>query len=459
MTTKQQPRIEMALPSKPEYECAVIGTVVNTCDFGTYDQLSFLRPDDFYKDDHRIVWTAIESLVNKRGSLDLLSVTEEVKDLGHGDIFERDYNLIYDMMREGAYGASDTMKYYARVIKQLSGCRQIIFAQQEVTQLAFEGKFEEAQQALEKIAYGLRVDSVQSELTPVRDLSTDFVVGLEQRTQHQKVVTGVPSGISDLDRLSSGFQKSDFDIIAARPAIGKTSAALTFARNAAIKHDRCVVLFSLEMSKEQLYQRLVAMEAGIDLHRLRTGWIDDEEWERIVAAIETLNKADIFIDDTPGITPEQIQSKLRALASAGVQPDIAFIDYIQLMQVRGGDNNKRPENRVQEVSEISRKLKGVARELNIPIIALAQLSRAVEQRQSKVPQLSDLRESGSLEQDTDMVIFIYRDEVYNPDTERPGQADFIIAKHRNGPIGEVTTTYKKSQTCFEDLPSVTVDAD
>jgi replicative DNA helicase len=276
------------------------------------------------------------------------------------------------------------------------------------------------------------------------------MIKLDQLHLRRGKVVGVPSGLTDLDRLLGGFQKSDLIIIAARPAVGKTSLCLTVGRNAA-KAGKGVAVFSLEMSKEQLIQRLVSMEGGIDQQRLRTGWIEDEEWERIAIATETLSALPLYIDDTPAITCAEIRSKVRRLISSGVQIDMIIVDYLQLMRAFAGTANQRTDNRVQEVSEISRQLKGLARELDIPVIALAQLSRAVESRQSKIPQLSDLRESGSIEQDSDVVMFIYRDDVYNPDTDRPNQADIIVAKHRNGPVGDVSVFFRKSHTEFRDL--------
>ena len=251
---------------------------------------------------------------------------------------------------------------------------------------------------------------------------------LDQLHERRGTIVGVPTGFTDLDHLTGGLQKSDLIILAARPAIGKTSLALTMAHNTAIKHQRSVAIFSLEMSKEQLVQRLLSMDAAIDQQRLRTGWIEDDEWERIVYAMGTLSEANIWIDDTAGISTVEMRSKARRL-HAERNIDLIIVDYLQLMQSMSG-SGKRNENRVQEISEISRNLKSLARELNVPVLALAQLSRAVESRQSKVPQLSDLRESGSIEQDSDIVMFIYRDDVYNPETERKNIADIIVAKHR-----------------------------
>jgi replicative DNA helicase len=261
------------------------------------------------------------------------------------------------------------------------------------------------------------------------------------------MITGVPTGLTDLDRLTGGLQRSDLITLAARPAVGKSGLAVSIAYNAAMKHNKNIAIFSLEMSKEQLFQRIVAMDARVNQTKLRNGDIDDEDWERIIESLGRLN-IPIYIDDTPAITCAEMKSKLRQMAASGYKPDLVVIDYLQLMKTPG---SKRTDNRVQEVSEISRDLKILARELDIPVLALAQLSREVEKRQVKIPQLSDLRESGSIEQDSDIVMFIYRDEVYNPETERPNQADIIIAKHRNGPVGEVAVYFDKKYTRFANL--------
>ncbi|HEV7236014.1 MAG TPA: DnaB-like helicase C-terminal domain-containing protein, partial [Ktedonobacteraceae bacterium] len=266
------------------------------------------------------------------------------------------------------------------------------------------------------------------------DIFWDEIVSIEPIGEHHVYDLTVPDGAN---------------FIAQDVFVHNTSLALSLAHNSAIKHQSSIAVFSLEMSKEQLVQRLLSMDAGVDQQRLRTGWIEDDEWDRIVFAMGTLSEANIWIDDTAGISSVEMRSKARRLqAERGI--DLIIVDYLQLMQ-SVSNSGKRNENRVQEISEISRNLKGLARELNVPVLALAQLSRAVESRQSKVPQLSDLRESGSIEQDADIVMFIYRDDVYNPESERKNIADIIIAKHRNGPVGEVSLYFQASQTRFHDL--------
>jgi replicative DNA helicase len=290
-------------------------------------------------------------------------------------------------------------------------------------------------------------------------LMAQYMGILERRHEMRGEVVGVPTGYEDLDRLLGGLHRSDLDILAARTSIGKTALAINIAYNAAIKHKRNVGIFSLEMSSEQLAQRFVALESGIEQQKLRTGRFDDYTWEPLINAVgklAELGEHGIRIDDTAGISLLQVRSRARRwVAEYGIE--LIIIDYLQL--VTTGDNRKY-ENRQQEVSAISRGLKSLARELNVPVLALAQLSRQLESRQSKVPQLSDLRESGSIENDADVVMFIYRDEVYNPETERKGQADIIVAKHRNGPTGEVVLAFDQARSRFHDLDiAVTPDGE
>jgi replicative DNA helicase len=290
-------------------------------------------------------------------------------------------------------------------------------------------------------------DSETSGLDHVRTMLAEFVKNLDAAQTGNHPI-GPSTGFSDLDRLLGGLGHSDLVILAGRPSVGKSACALSMAHNLAVQAKKGVAVFSLEMSKEQLFQRLIAMDAGVDLQRLRTGWMDDEEWEWVMAAMDRLSDAPLYTDDTVGITTIDIQDKVRRVMSEGVDIQLVIVDYLQLMSPTIG---KRYGNREQEIAEISRSLKGLARNLNVPVLALAQLSRAVEGRISKIPQLSDLRESGSIENDADVVMFIYREEIYNPETERRNIADIIVAKHRNGPVGEVSLYFKKSHTRFSNL--------
>ncbi|HPU36329.1 MAG TPA: replicative DNA helicase, partial [Bacillota bacterium] len=283
---------------------------------------------------------------------------------------------------------------------------------------------------------------VASAFFSIKDILLNTFSHLEYLYNNRGSITGVPTSFSDLDRLCSGLQPSDFIILAGRPSMGKTSLGLCIAYNAALKHNIPVAIFSLEMSKEQLVQRILCAEARVDQHRIRSGDLDEDDWRKLHETARVLAKAPIYIDDTPALSVRQVRAKARQLkAEKGL--GLILIDYLQMMT-----GSRRSENRQQEISEISRSLKGLAKELNIPVLALAQLSRSVEQRPNKRPVMSDLRESGSLEQDADLIMFIYRDEYYNPDSEKKGIAEIIISKHRNGPVGTVELVFLKELTKF-----------
>jgi len=325
----------------------------------------------------------------------------------------------------------------------------LIHAAGQIAAIAYEeGDADIALDKAEQLIFNISQRHARSDFAHMRDVLAEYMNKLDQLHERRGTIVGVPTGFTDLDRITGGLQKSDLIVLAARPGIGKSSLALSLAHNTALKYHNSIAVFSLEMSKDQLAQRLLSMDARIDQQRLRTGIIEEDEWDRIVYAMDTLSESNIWIDDTAGISTMEMRSKARRLqAEHGI--DLIIVDYLQLMQATIG--GKRNENRVQEISEISRSLKGLARELNVPVLALAQLSRAVESRQSKVPQLSDLRESGSIEQDSDIVMFIYRDDLYNQESERKNIADIIIAKHRNGPVGEISLYFQANQTRFRDL--------
>jgi replicative DNA helicase len=333
---------------------------------------------------------------------------------------------------------------YGRMIEETALRRRLIAAAGEIVQLAYELDLDIDQviDRSEQHLFAVSERRISRDLRPIRDVITDYFERIQYLSDHRGEVVGVPTGFIDLDRLLGGLQKSDLIIVAARPGIGKTSLLLSMALTAARKHNQRVAIFSLEMSAEQLVQRLIASETGIDQHRLRMGDLHDDDWPLFMEATGRLSEAKVWIDDTPSLTSLQMRTKCRRLyAEHGL--DLIIIDYLQLMQ---GDF--RSENRVQEISNISRNLKSLARELNVPVMAAAQLSRAVEQRQDKRPILSDLRESGSIEQDADVVMFIYRDEVYNPETEKKNIAEIHIAKHRNGPTGMVELYFRSHLTQF-----------
>ncbi len=574
--------MEKLLPQNVEAECGVLGSII--IDPEAIVQISdFLQPEDFYRDAHRTIFEVILHLYQGGEPADFITICDELErrsqleDVGGASYITSLINQV---------PTSGNVEYYGHIVERTATLRRLIHAAGQIAAVAYEeGDADVALDKAEKLIFDISQRHTRSDFSPMEDILADYMARLELLNQRRGTITGVATGFTDLDRMTGGLQRSDLIIVAARPGVGKTSLALSLAHNAALKFKNAVAVFSLEMSKEQLAQRLLSMDAGIDQSRLRTGWIEEEEWVRIVEASDKLSEASIWIDDTAGISTMEMRSKARRLqAEQGV--DLIIVDYLQLMQGSGGGG--RNENRVQEVSEISRSLKGLARELNVPVMALAQLSRSVESRQSKVPQLSDLRESGcitgdslvylpdtgickpiaelvgqtgfrvlalntetwqleprevtnafatgrkpvyrlttrlgrtmratanhkfltmsgwkrldevsksmhlalvarsdvywdqietieaedeeevydltveglhnfvadniivhnSIEQDADIVMFIYRDDVYNQESEQKNIAKIIVAKHRNGPVGEVSLFFQASQTRFRDL--------
>lgn len=341
------------------------------------------------------------------------------------------------------------VEHYARIVERTSVLRKLIRAAGQIAQIAYEETTEDIGEVIdraEQVIFSVAERRAQRDLVAVRSLMGDVVDRIDFLYHHRGEILGVPTGFKLLDKMLGGLQRSDLIILAARPGVGKTSMAISLAQNAARKYGKRVAVFSLEMSNEQLVQRMLSAETGIDSQRLRLGEIQgEEEWHKLMEAAGALSDAPIFIDDTPAVSAMELRTKARRLY-AEHDLDLIVVDYLQLMQ---GD--RRSENRVQEISAISRGLKGLARELNVPVLALSQLSRAVETRQDKRPILSDLRESGSIEQDADVVLFIYREEMYNEETEKQNIADVIVAKHRNGPTGSVSLFFRKELTQFRDL--------
>jgi replicative DNA helicase len=438
--------VEKLLPQNVEAEAAVLGSLL--IDPEAITQVAdYLRPEDFYRDAHHVIYEAALELYEEREPADLITLTDELarrgklEDIGGASYVSSLANLV---------PTSANVEYYGHIVERTAILRRLIHAAGQIAGLAYNDP--DANAALdqaEKLIFNISQHYTRTDFDHIRDTLREYLERLEHLHEHRGSIVGVATGFSDLDKMTGGLQKSDLIILAARPAVGKTALALSLAHNAALRYGHGVALFSLEMSKEQLVARLLSMDAGIDQSKLRTGFLDDDEWDRISESVGKLSEANIYIDDTPGITMVEMRSKARRLMmERGFS--LMIVDYLQLMQ-GSGMSNRGHENRVQEVSEISRGLKGLARELNVPVLALAQLSRAVESRTEKKPQLSDLRESGSIEQDADIVMFIYREDVYNPDTERKNIADIIVAKHRNGPIGQVSLYFQAAQTRYRDL--------
>jgi replicative DNA helicase len=443
---------EKLLPQNVEAEAGVLGSLLIDPD-ATVQVADFLKPDDFYREAHRAIYQAMIDLYENRAPADLITLTDELARRGK---LEDIGGLSYVSSLANQVPTSANVEYYARIVERTAILRRLIHAAGQIAAVAYnEPEATVALDQAEKLIFNVSQRSMRADLEPIRDTLREYMDKLDQLHERRGDIVGVATGFGDLDKLTGGLQKSDLIILAARPSVGKTGLSLSLAHNAALRFDHTVGIFSLEMSKEQLVARLLSMDAGVDQQRLRTGRLQDDEWDRISESVGRLSEAKIYLDDTPGISLVEMRSKARRLMmERGF--DLLIVDYLQLMQGSGGGRAGH-ENRVQEISEISRGLKGLARELDIPVLALSQLSRAVESRTDKRPQLSDLRESGSIEQDADVVAFIYRDEVYNPETERPNIADIIIAKHRNGPVGTINLYFQPAQTRFRDLDLRPVD--
>jgi replicative DNA helicase len=433
------------VPANPEAEQAVLGSLLIDPD-AVLRVASFLRAADFYQEKNGWIYQAILDLHERREAADFVTVTDELERRQQlAEVGGSSYVL--DLIN--AVPTAIHVEHYARIVERTSVLRKLIRGASQIAQLAYEETAEDVQDVVdraEQIIFGIAENRTRRDLIPVSTIMGDVVERIDFLYRHRGEILGVPSGFKLIDRILGGFQKSDLIILAARPGVGKTSLALSIAQNAARKYDRRVAIFSLEMSNEQLVQRLLAAETGIDSQRLRLGDIHGEdEWHKLMEAANALSESLIYIDDTPALSAMELRTKVRRMhAEHGL--DMLVVDYLQLMM---GD--RRSENRVQEISYISRALKGLARELNVPVLALSQLSRAVEGRQDKRPILSDLRESGSIEQDADVVMFIYREEMYVEDTERQNIADVIVSKHRNGPTGTVSLYFRKELTQFRDL--------
>ncbi len=437
------------VPQSREAEEAVLGSIMINPE-AYYDVAEFLQGSDFYIHKNRWIWETFVRLHESRTPIDFLTVTEQLDQLGQlAEIGGAAYltsliNNVPSSLHATAYG---------RIIEQTAVRRNMLDAANRIAKLAYDEEvgLESVLDDAEKAVFGVSERRMTRDLEPIQEVLSDYYDRIGELAGRPDEIHGVPTGFIDLDKLLAGLQPSDLIIIAGRPGMGKTGFALSAAKNAAQTHKKHVAIFSLEMSNEQLVQRLISQETGIDSQRLRTGKLEEDEWPLFTHAIEVMSDTRIFLDDTPAITPLQLRTKCRRL-HLEYRLDLIIVDYLQLMS---GDI--RNENRVQEVSYISRNLKILARELNVPVLAAAQLSRAVEQRSDKRPVLSDLRESGSLEQDADIVMFIYRPEIYEDDPAIENLAEVIVAKHRNGPTGSVQLVFRKNLAKFENATTYHYD--
>ncbi|MAG36001.1 MAG: replicative DNA helicase [Dehalococcoidia bacterium] len=431
-------------PQNVEAEQSVLGSILIDRD-AVARVAAFLRAEDYYRQQHQVIYNAALDLFERREPADLVTLTDELQ---RRDRLDKAGGASYLSSLIALVPTAVHVEYYGRIVERCAMLRRLIQASGQIAALAYGSTdAEEAVDQAESILFQLTQRRRFQEFLPLKTLLEDYFDQIDFIHQHRGQTLGVPTGFRDLDALTGGLQRSDLIIVAARPSMGKTSLALNIGQNAASPaHNVPVAIFSLEMSKEQLVQRLICTEALIDSHRLRRGLINDDELQKIAKAIGRLSEVPVYIDDTAGIPIMELRTKARRL-QAEHNIGLILIDYLQLMQGQG----RYMENRVQEVSEITRSLKGLARELNIPIVAMSQLSRAVEQRPSHIPMLSDLRESGSIEQDADVVMFIYREDYYDKDTPKKDLADILIAKHRNGPTGELQLRFFSQQTRFADL--------
>ena len=435
--------IRRILPHSMEAEQSVIGSMIMSKD-AIVEASEMITGADFYQQQYGIVFEAMVELHDEGKAVDLITLQDRLREKElPPEISSMEF--VRDLL--SAVPTSANVKYYAEIVAEKSMLRKLIKTTEEISNLCYLGK-EKTQDILEvteKKIFDLVQNRGSEEFVPIRQVVLNAIEKIEKASRTQGSVTGIPTGFIDLDYKMSGFQPSDLILVAARPSMGKTAFVLNIAQYMAFHNDVTTAIFSLEMSKEQLVNRLLALESKVDSQNIRTGNLEDEEWAKLIEGANIIGKSHLIIDDKPGISISELRSKCRKYKMEH-NLGIIFIDYLQLMTGSG-----RSESRQQEISEISRSLKALARELNVPVVALSQLSRAVEQRPDHRPMLSDLRESGAIEQDADVVMFIYRDDYYNKDSENKNIAEIIIAKQRNGPIGTVNLVWMPNYTKFVNM--------
>lgn len=438
----REPRIP---PHSKEAEQSVLGALM--LDARAWDQVADrISDEDFYEPRHKLIYAAMQTLASRQSPFDVLTVTEILKDQNNlaavgGDVY------LFELTNSTP--AASNIIAYADIVRERSVMRQLISAGNDMARSAFNPDGKEAKDVLDQaersvfsIAEQRARGSGPVKLATLLSAATDR---LDELRDSPGGITGVATGFSDLDGMTSGLQAADLVIIAGRPSMGKTAFAMNLAEHAAINSDKPVLVFSMEMPGESLALRLLSSLGSVDQHKLRTGDLKDDDWPNITSAVSILSEAKMYIDDTPALTPTDLRARARRVARQYDGVSLIVVDYLQLMRVGG-----KSENRATEISEISRSLKALAKELNVPVVALSQLNRSLEQRTDKRPVMSDLRESGAIEQDADLIMFIYRDEVYNEDSPYKGTAEIIIAKHRNGPIGRTRLTFLGRYTKFEN---------
>jgi replicative DNA helicase len=433
-------------PQNIDAEASMLGAILIDSD-AIVRVADVVSVDDFYDERHQRIYEAIRKLYEKHRPIDILTLSNQLKDDGFLDIVG---GAAYLTELTNFVPTAAHVEHYAEIVSQKAIRRRLIRASQDIVGLGYDESkpvqdiIEEAESQLFQVSQ----QQVKQDITHIEDILAESFERLDELHKDKGKIRGVATGLKDLDNILAGLQRSDLIVLASRPSMGKTALALNIAHNIASKSELPVLIFSIEMSKEQLVDRLLSMESGVDAWNIRTGNLSDEDFEKLANAMGTLSEAPIYIDDSPGITVSDLRTKARREQHQR-QLGVIIVDYLQLMS--GGSRFGNDFNRVQEITEISRGLKAVARELNVPVLALSQLSRSVENRSPQIPQLADLRESGSIEQDADVVAFIYREDYYNPDTDRKNITDILIKKHRNGPTGNVELYFDKERQRFKSI--------
>ena len=436
-------------PNDFEAEQGVIGCMIFDKD-GIDIAYEILKGEDFYKVEHKIIFDSIIEMYSDDIHVDIITLKNKLDSIG---MLDNVGGLEYIVHLFGLISTSAVAKQYALIVKEKSIRRKLLKASKDIHSLTFDNS-ENVERIIERA--GKIIESVSSadgvdEFSPISEVLETSIEKIEMLFKNKSKITGIETGFADFDMKTAGLQNSDFILIAGRPSMGKTAFAINIAQYAALQKNVTTAIFSLEMSKEQLVNRMICSEALIDAQKLRTGEIEPNDWQKLAEAVSNLSEAPIYIDDKSSISIPELRAKCRKLKK-DKDLGLIVIDYLQLMSATG-----KSESRQQEISAISRALKGLARELNIPVIALSQLSRAVEQRKPPKPMLSDLRESGAIEQDADVVCFLYREEYYNPETEKRGQAEIIIAKQRNGSVGSINLAWLSQYTKFANLERTYID--
>lgn len=436
--------LKRILPHSIEAEQSVIGSMLMDKD-AVIVALDMISSEDFYSRQYSILYETMLELFNEGKEMDLVVIQDRLREKNVAPELSS-----LDFIKEiiTTVPTSANIKYYATIVKEKSTLRKLIKLNEDIANSCYVGSdsLEDILARTEKDIFELLQSRTAKDIRPIEDIAKNVLYRIEAASRTREVVTGIPTGFIDLDYKTSGLQPSDLVLIAARPSMGKTAFVLNMVQHIAMKKELPCMIFSLEMSSEQLVQRMIAMETGIDSQKLRTGNLNDNDWDPLIRGIVDVSDSKIIIDDTPGISVGELRSRCRKVKlEKGLS--IVIIDYLQLMT----GSSKRSENRQQEISEISRSLKALAREIKAPVVALSQLSRACETRPDHRPMLSDLRESGAIEQDADIVMFLYRDDYYHKDTEHPNEAEVIIAKQRNGPIGTVNLMWKPETTRFVNI--------